>query len=46
VLAGYAAFTAAIDDCLDNLFTTHKQQMDTLLTLNFQLFDEVPVLSV
>jgi transposase len=45
VLADYGAFTAAIDDCLDNLFAKHKHQMDTLLTLNFQLFDDVPVLA-
>jgi transposase len=43
-LADDAAFTAAIDACLDNLFSKHKQQRDTLLTLNFQRFDDVPVL--
>lgn len=45
VLEDYDAFTAAIDGCLDNLDSKHKQEMDTLLTLNFQLFDDVPVLS-
>ena len=46
VLPTYEAFTAAIDDCLANLNTRHKHQMKTLLTLEFQLFDEdVPVLS-
>ena len=46
VLPTYEAFTAAIDDCLASLDTRHKQQMDTLLNLEFQLFDEdVPVLS-
>jgi len=47
VLPTYEAFTQAIDDCLANLSTRHKHQMDTLLNLEFQLFDEdVPVLSV
>lgn len=41
----YEAFTQKIDDCLDNLSTQHKAQMETLLTLNFQLFDDVPVLA-
>lgn len=46
VLPTYEAFTTAIDDCLANLNTRHKHQMDTLLNLEFQLFDEnVPVLS-
>jgi transposase len=46
VLPTYVAFTAAIDACLANLDTTHKNQMTTLLNLEFQLFDDdVPVLS-
>jgi hypothetical protein len=46
VLPTYEAFTGAIDDCLGDLNTRHKQQMDTLLTLEFQLFDDdVPVLA-
>jgi transposase len=46
VLPTYEAFTQAIDDCLANLNTRHKHQMDTLLNLEFQLFDDdVPVLS-
>jgi len=44
-LPAYEAFTQAIDRCLDNLSTTHKHQMDTLLTLDFQLFDDEPVLA-
>jgi transposase len=40
----YEAFTSAIDGCLDQLPTKHKSRMDTLLTLNFQLFDDVPML--
>ena len=46
VLPTYEAFTAAIDDCLANLHTRHKQQMASLLTLEFQLFDDdMPVLA-
>ena len=45
VLSTYEEFTAAIDDCLNKLPTTHKAQMDTLLTLKFQTFENVPVLS-
>lgn len=40
----YDAFTHAIDGCLDGLPTKHKSKMDTLLTLDFQLFDDVPML--
>jgi transposase len=45
VLPNYEAFTAAIDTCLNELPTRHKAQMDTLLTLNFQTFEDVPVLA-
>src|SRR6516225_5177680 len=46
VLSTYDSFTTAIDDCLANLDSRHKHQMDTLLNLEFQLFDEdVPVLA-
>jgi len=45
VLSTYEEFTAAIDDCLNKLPTAHKAQMDTLLTLEFQTFEDVPVLS-
>jgi len=44
-LSTYEAFTQAIEHCLDNLHTTHKEQIETLLTLNFQLFDDEPVLA-
>lgn len=44
-LPDYEAFTAAIDDCLNNLPTKHKAKMDTLLTLNFQTFEDEPVLA-
>jgi transposase len=45
-LPTYEAFTEAIDECLGHLATRHKAQMDTLLTLNFHLFEEEPYLSV
>jgi transposase len=41
----FAEFTAAIDDCLNHLDTRHREQMETLLTLNFQTFDYEPVLA-
>jgi transposase len=41
----FAAFTAAVDDCLDHLDTRYRDQMETLLTLNFQTFDFDPVLA-
>jgi len=44
-LASYEAFTAAIEGCLERLHSKYKAQMDTLLTHQFQTFDDVPVLS-
>jgi transposase len=44
-LATYEAFCTTIDDCLNDLPGEHKHKMDTLLTLNFQTFDDVPVLA-
>ncbi len=41
----YADFQAAIDTCLDELSTTHKPAIASLLTLNFQTFQNVPLLS-
>jgi len=41
----YEAFTAAIDQCLGELDTTHKKDMDSLLTHDFQMFDSVPLLA-
>jgi transposase len=43
--ATYEDFTAAIDGCLANLQTNHKEQMKTLLALNFQTFEDEPVLT-
>ena len=39
----YEAFTGAIDTCLSGLTTTHKQRMKTLLTLQFQTFEDEPI---
>jgi transposase len=39
--ANYEAFTTAIQRCLDDLPTKHKAAMDSLLTHNFQTFENV-----
>lgn len=44
-LPTYENFTETIDGCLNGLHTKHKKQMQTLLTLNFQTFENEPVLS-
>lgn len=44
-LESFGAFTAAIDECLDHLKTRHKDQMRSLLTLNFQTFGDEPILA-
>jgi transposase len=44
-LATYEEFTGSIDHCLTNLHTRHKAKMDTLLTLNFQTFENEPILA-
>jgi len=36
--ADFYAFRNAITDCLNQTHTTHKQELDSLLTLNFQAF--------
>ena len=41
----FAQFTAAIDGCLDHLDTRYRDQMDSLLTPNFQTFGFEPVLA-
>jgi hypothetical protein len=41
----FARFTAAIDQCLDDLSTVHKREMETLMTHNFQTFENVPLLA-
>jgi transposase len=44
-LPDYEAFTGTIDACLNSLNTKYKEQMATLLTLNFQTFEDEPVLT-
>jgi transposase len=44
-LATYEEFTGAIDECLNSLSTKHKDKMATLLTSNFQTFEDEPVLA-
>jgi transposase len=41
----YEGFTAAIDNCLAGLDTTHKQDMNSLLTHKFQMFDDASMLA-
>src|SRR5512143_1741201 len=41
----FERFRAAIDECLDNLPTVHKGEMETLLTHKFQMFEDVPLLA-
>jgi transposase len=36
--ADFDAFRNAITDCLNQTHTTHKKELDSLLTLNFQAF--------
>ncbi len=43
-LPDYETFTQAIDGCLNDLQTKYKGQMTTLLTLNFQTYEDEPVL--
>jgi transposase len=38
-------FSTAIDGCLDGLSTVHKEEMETLMTHRFQLFEDVPLLA-
>jgi transposase len=44
-LADYAAFTGTIDACLNDLPTKYKEQMRTLLTFNFHLYEDEPYLT-
>jgi transposase len=42
----FADFRAAIEETLDGLPTTHAEQLETLMTLNFQQFDDVSLMTV
>ena len=41
----FAEFQAAIQEVLDDLSTTHAKQLETLMTLNFQQFDDVSLMA-
>ncbi len=41
----YETFTGRIDDCLNSSDTKYMEQMATLLTLDFQTFEDTPVLT-
>jgi transposase len=40
----FADFRSAIEETLDGLPTAHAEQLETLMTLNFQLFDDVSLM--
>jgi transposase len=41
----FADFQAAIQETLDGLTTTHAEQLKTLMTLNFQRFEDVSLMA-
>jgi DDE superfamily endonuclease len=41
----FVEFQAAIQETLDGLPTTHAEQLKTLMTLNFQLFEDVSLMA-
>jgi transposase len=41
----FADFQAAIQEALDSLPTTHAEQLKTLMTLNFQRFEDVSLMT-
>jgi len=41
----FASFQTAVQETLDGLPTTHAEQLKTLMTLNFQLFDDVSLMA-
>jgi len=41
----FAEFRAAIEETLDGLPTTHAERLKTLMTLNFQLFEDVSLMA-
>jgi transposase len=44
--ADFASFKTAIADCLSQTHTTHKEALDSLLTLRFQLFEKAQSMTV
>jgi transposase len=43
--ADFGAFRRAIMECLATLRSRHKEELDTLLTLNFQSFEKAQVVT-
>jgi len=41
----FADFQAAVQETLDGLSTTHANSLETLMTLNFQQFDDVSLMA-
>jgi len=41
----FESFRGAIDQCLDDLPTKHREEMETLLVHRFQMFQDVPLLA-
>ena len=41
----FTAFKSAITDCLSHTHDTHKKELDSLLTLNFQTFEKVSLVT-
>jgi hypothetical protein len=41
----FAGFQTAIDRILDGLDSEHETEMSSLLTWNFQMFDDTPILT-
>jgi DDE superfamily endonuclease len=41
----FAGFRAAIEETMDELSTTHADQLETLMTLNFQQFQDVSLMA-
>jgi DDE superfamily endonuclease len=41
----FAGFRAAIEETLDGVSTTHADQLKTLMTLNFQQFEDVSLMA-
>ncbi|CRI63460.1 hypothetical protein THIOKS11320109 [Thiocapsa sp. KS1] len=42
----FAEFRVAITDCLKQTHTTHKKELDSLLTLNFQAFKKCELVPI
>ena len=43
--ADFATFKGAIDDCLNRISTDHREALATLMTLEFQTFDNASILT-